>query len=275
VIINSKENQFFKYLKKLKNNQKKEKQFLAEGENTVRALCEKLTPAYLLFPDTISEKNTKSFYELQEKYPYKILKESIFSEISNLTTAGEILGIFPKFEFKSLEENIKNIHKILILENIQDPGNVGTLIRTAALLGWNNIILLDNCCDIFSSKVVRGSSGAIAFCDFYEPPRSLSPQTPEGGFKKELLNLLIENNFEILCATGSHPPTPLEGGEKKITLLLGNEGSGLDKFWIENKKTKNIKIPMQEIPQLDSLNVSIAGAILMKELSDKITFIHN
>ena len=171
-----------------------------------------------------------------------LVSEDVMKKITNQKSVVEVCAICNKLDKKDITD------KILILDTIQDPGNIGTLIRTAVSFNFNTIVL-ENCADIYSSKVLRATQGAI--------------------FK---LNIIDTNILEFIkkldgykvYGTSLKNGLPLKQIEKadKLAIILGNEGNGV-RNEILDKTDKNIFI---EIENMESLNVGIAGGIIMYEL---------
>jgi TrmH family RNA methyltransferase len=142
---------------------------------------------------------------------------------------------------------------IIILENIQDPGNLGTIIRTADAVGANGIIISKGSVDVYNPKVVRATMGSI----FRVPIISESNLVED-------INTLRDNNIEVLA---SH----LQGSSniydcdltKGVAILIGNEGNGLSEG-ITGLANRNIKIPM--IGKSESLNAGVAASIMVYEV---------
>ena len=171
-----------------------------------------------------------------------LVSEEVMKKITNQKSVVEVCAICEKLENKNITD------KILILDTIQDPGNIGTLIRTAVSFGFNTIVM-EACADIYSSKVLRATQGAI--------------------FKLNIINTNIIdfikglNGYKVY-GTSLKNGKPLKTIEKadKIAIILGNEGNGVREE-ILDITDKNIFI---EIDNMESLNVGIAGGILMYEL---------
>ena len=179
-----------------------------------------------------------------------LITESISQKISETSSPQ---GIFCVAEFRSTDQkrNFTSNEKIVILENIQDPSNLGTILRSAEAFGINNIILSHNCVDIYSPKVLRGSMGAIFRIDFISSPDLVS-------FIKEL-------------PMKTYATVP-DKSAKKITdidfstgaaLIIGNEGNGISNELLKSCDEK-ITIPMNGMAE--SLNAATAASIAMWEM---------
>lgn len=146
------------------------------------------------------------------------------------------------------EPTLKNA---LVLENMQDPGNVGTMIRTANAFGIENVILVGSCADVWSSKTIRASMGAV--------------------FREKLFAMDMEG-FKVLKAKGgtlygaalSETSSDLRETElKDCAVVIGNEGSGLTDEML-SICDKSVIIPMN--PMCESLNAASAGTVVMWEM---------
>ena len=138
--------------------------------------------------------------------------------------------------------------RVLILEHVQDPGNVGTLIRTALAFGFETVVL-DRSADPYSAKVLRSTQGAVFDITILE--------MDVAAFKKTYPN-------HTLIGTDLKGKTEAKMPVEPYALILGNEGSGMDEFTLRQCDTL-IRIPIDSI---DSLNVGIAGGIIMHALSN-------
>ncbi len=174
-----------------------------------------------------------------------LISEAVMKKICNTDTVVNQIGVCKLIE----KTNIEN--RVLILDGIQDPGNMGTLLRSAVAFNFNTVFLGDGSVDIYNPKVIRATQGAI--------------------FK---LNLISGNCVEFIKKISDHKiySTNVKNGilpkmaqyKEKIALILGNEGNGVSKE-IDNLALDNIYIKMNET---ESLNVSIAGSIIMYELNN-------
>lgn len=228
--ITSKDNSIVKELEKLFNDKKyrdSKELYIVEGYH----LVEEANKAHVL----------KDVYSIKEELNYPnaiIITEEILKKITNTVTPQGIIGVVKKNNDLTLND------KILYLDRVQDPGNIGTLLRSALAFGFKSVIL-DECCDIYNPKVVRSSEGAIF---------NLS-------FPKCKLNELTDYDI-VSTSMNGFDSTNYKFDQGKICLVLGNEGSGVRKEYQEMANI-NLTIPMEKI---ESLNVGVAGSILMYEI---------
>jgi len=143
---------------------------------------------------------------------------------------------------------------VLILEDISDPNNMGTILRTAEALGVFDIVLTDNCCDIFSPKVLRGSMGAVVRLNFH-----FTSDLPL------LIHSLIKKKYTVVASVVSCEAQSIRKIPKikKTAIVIGNEANGLTKDTV-NACTAKATIPMKG--NAESLNAAVAAAIILYEL---------
>jgi TrmH family RNA methyltransferase len=148
--------------------------------------------------------------------------------------------------------------KLLLLEDIQDPGNTGTLIRTAAAFGFSGIIMTDKCADPFSPKCVQATAGA-----------GLSVWIRRTGHYMDITEELLRRGFILAVADldGTEDPSVLSR-YGKLVLALGNEASGISAALLKSA-TMRVKVPIAR-DKIESLNVAACGAICMY-LASQIT----
>ncbi|MGY3776949.1 TrmH family RNA methyltransferase [Helcococcus sueciensis] len=170
-----------------------------------------------------------------------LIEDKLFNEISNLVTPDGYMAIVSKYNEDKLSENI------LILDNIQDPGNMGTLIRSAEAFGYNTIISI-NSVDYYNEKVLRSTMGSIFRLNLIET-------------NYEFINTL--NDYKIYIADmNGEDFKEIESSQKKA-IVIGNEGNGISEE-IKKIPHKLVKIPMQG--KVESLNAAVSGSILMSTL---------
>jgi TrmH family RNA methyltransferase len=140
--------------------------------------------------------------------------------------------------------------RIVLLDDIQDPGNAGTLIRTAAALGFDGMLMTEKCADPFAPKCVQASAGTILSLWIRRTPACTS-----------LLLELVQNGSRLIAAdcAGQSPENIDTKGN--VVLALGNEGNGLSRYY-RDMASQIIHIPIDTV-KAESLNVAAAGAICM------------
>lgn len=166
-----------------------------------------------------------------------LVSPEVISKLSSTETPQPIVAVCKKIEEKPLG------NKVLVLNDIQDPGNVGTLIRTAAAFGWTDVVVQG--VDIYSPKVIRSSQGAFFKINVVQTQ-----------------NLDLINDFPKVGALLDKDATTYTKykASSKIALILGNEGNGIQQEVIDTLDHK-VYIPIE----FESLNVAQAGAILLNE----------
>ncbi len=186
-----------------------------------------------------------------EKYTVKIIDESIMKKISTTSSTCEILAVAKKKEYK-INDYIKK-NKLILLDSISDPGNLGTIIRSASAFGIEGIILYKDCVDMYSSKVIRSAAG-----NFFKIPIIIIKNTEE-----------IKNKFKdfnkIATALYEKNTNSIEECKniKKYIIMFGSEANGLSNELI-NIADKNIILKMNN--NVESLNLSVSASIIMYNL---------
>ena len=265
--ILSKENPIFKNALKLKNSKKYrdlKNLFLSEGVRLcLETIKSKVKVDVIFFTEKEYEKNANLFPELlKSDTKAYVLPENLFKKISGTVHSQGLIFVCEKSK-KSFVSELNDLcfkksnqeNKILILENIKDPSNLGTILRTAETLGIKKIILSENCCDIYNPKVIRGSMGSIFRLSFH--------------ISKDLTHTItsLKENFKIpvYAATLSKNSIPIIKIKfpKDCAVVIGNEGDGITKETIEVCSFK-IKIPISK--NANSLNASSAASIIIWEL---------
>ncbi len=186
-------------------------------------------------------------YTTSDKYEGELVSVEVMKKICKTDTPTAQIGVCKltdKHEISDL---------ILVLDGIQDPGNLGTLMRSAKAFGFETIFLADKTVDIYNDKAIRSSQGAIFKLNFIY------------GNKIDFINQI--NKTHHIFSTNVSKGYSVEAVQpfKKFVLILGNEGNGVSQE-INDLELENLYIP---IINTESLNVSVAGAILMYELAKK------
>lgn len=255
--LTSKDNINIKNTIKLKKSAKYRRQsglFVAEGIRVCYdAMLSNAQIDMLFVTEEAIEKNTDKFNKLSE-YANKTfcVSSNVFSLISDTQTPQGFLCVIKALD-KTIEfDKIENGGKYLALDNLQDPNNLGTILRSAEAFGISGIIMSNDCCDIYSPKVVRGSMGAV-----FRLPFIICNTIAD--FLNEYPNI---DSFAAVVDSDAQKITEVNFSDTCIT-VIGNEGNGLKEETIKACKNK-ITIPMNG--KAESLNASVASSIIIWEM---------
>lgn len=242
MLITSVNNEHIKELCKLKEKKYRDKLslFLIEGEHLINESLKEN-----LLTEVFALEGTDYNYD---NITYVI--ESVMKKLSSTDSIPKVIGVSKKRK----EENIGS--RILILEDIQDPGNLGTIIRSSVAFNIDTIILSPKTVDLYNSKVIRSTEGMIFHLNIII--RDLESIIKD--LKKEnylILGTNVNNGIDI-----KDIKVP-----SKYALIIGNEGKGMSSE-ISNLCDKNIYIKMNE--RVESLNASVAASILLYEINNGI-----
>ena len=181
-----------------------------------------------------------------------LLSPALFAHISDTQTPQGVLGVIKTLDKSALFDTIKNGGKFLALDNVQDPNNLGTILRSAEAFGVSGVVMSADCCDVLNPKVVRGSMGAV-----FRLPICISD---------DLALWLREHPQLMTCAA------VVDSAAQKVTditftepcaVVIGNEGNGIRPETVQACRHQ-ITIPMNG--KAESLNASVAAAILIWEM---------
>jgi TrmH family RNA methyltransferase len=259
-----------------KKSRDKENLFIVEGFKLIdEALAADFTLKYLYILEEESQNNIELNLSAQEAFKKTsttnnvgeifLISEGLMKKIASTETPQEALAIFSK-KSDSLVNNQVEAHLAiadpsfdlqrvnLYCENLQDPGNLGGIIRTTLASGCENIFL-DNCVDIYNPKLIRASAGTVFHVKFHK--------TNLEEFLKLKMNLDSQEKITLVAtsprAEHAYYDFKPENNEK-IILMMGNEGKGLsEKAFSACDTTLNIPIN----PKVESLNVLAASTVLL------------
>lgn len=230
--INSLQHPIVKIFVKLRTSRK----FRYEQKHVVIAGIKQVSEAPLV--DVLLVRHGFSFH--QEAKEVFFVTDAILKKATGLETPEPIAAIVPMPKWESLIGKMK----ILALDGVSDPGNLGTLLRTALALGWEGAFLTNECVDPFNEKALRSAKGAT-----FSLPLQM-------GSVKELLELI--QGYQAYVADMEGIPLPEIKPSVKTVLILGNEANG-----VSEEIKKNLSKVTIPISHIESLNVAAAGAILM------------
>lgn len=189
-------------------------------------------------------------------YPkYETVSDKVFESVSDTKTPQGVMAVVKRKEYTLegiLEGAGESSHNLLILDSLQDPGNLGTLVRAGEGAGITGIVMNETTVDIYNPKVIRSTMGSVFRVPFVYV-RDL----------KETIKKLYSRKIDVYASS-------LEGAieydcpdyKKDIAFVIGNEAAGISKD-VSDLVEKKVKIPM--LGEVESLNAAVAGSLLMYE----------
>lgn len=255
--LTSRENPAVKYAAKLLKSarfRRKESRFVAEGlrvcEDAMRSGAEIDT---LFLTEAALNKSAEQCTALA-RYAEKAytVTPAVFAAMSDTQTPQGVLCIIKTLDKSAHFDTIKIGGKFLALENVQDPNNLGTVLRSAEAFGVSGVILSGDCCDIYNPKVVRGSMGAV-----FRMPFLIVDDFP--SYFKENPQL---HTYAAVVDSGAQKVTETRF-EEPCVVVIGNEGNGLRSDTVQ-ACGQAVTIPMRG--KAESLNASAAATILIWEM---------
>ena len=192
-------------------------------------------------------------FEKPEAVPVMELGAKLFDNLSDTEHSQGIIAVVQKLQYDwesfsdLLEKNTKNI---VILDRLQDPGNMGTIIRTAEAAGYGGVLLMSGCTDVYAPKVVRAAAGSL-----FRMPILQENDIAEAAGRLHAL----QRNLAVTSLDAEQYYQDADLGEN-VALVIGNEGRGVRQEFLDIADIK-IKIPMAG--SIESLNAAVAAGILM------------
>ena len=231
-IITSKNNDKVKYAVSLKDNKnrKKENKFLGEGKKSLELALQ---------AGLVMEVFTYESLLIDESIPQYLVNEEVMKKLSSNVTPEGVVFIAKVPEFKK-----DNFKKILFLDSINDPGNLGTLTRTALAFGYDAVVTSPDSVSVYNEKALAACKGANYLIPVFQDDLS----NYKDGYQI-LVSTLKDNSIDVKDVKL----------EDKFVLVLGNEAHGVSRK-SEQLASLFVKIPIENI---NSLNVAVAGGILM------------
>ena len=242
MLITSINNEHIKEIMKLKDKKYRDSTntFLIEGRHLVLEAYKKgYIEELILEQDELFPINVNTLY----------VSNPIIKKLSDMKSPSNVMAVVKKIEEKPIGE------KILILDDIQDPGNLGTIIRSAVAFNFDTIVLSPKTVDLYNSKVVRSTQGMLFHINIIErEPVSFTKELKDDGYK--IVGTKVTNGKDVReSKTYSH-----------FALIIGNEGKGMCEE-LESLCDEYLYIKMND--ECESLNASVAASILMYEISNK------
>ena len=258
--VSSKDNEFIKHVKKLKDKKYRDQsnEYVIEG---IKLVEEAINENAKIKQIVICEECTKT-QEISKKLMYEIasfdciyVTENVFN---NITEVKNPQGILAVIERKNSENEINYNEDIIVaLDGIQDPGNLGTILRTVDSIGLKQILVSKETADVYNPKVVRSTMGAI-----------FRVKVIECEDLEKTLKEIKKHKYEIVVTSLQTNESIYDIEYNKKVIVIGNEANGVSKE-IQEMADKKVKIPM--LGKTESLNASVAtGVVLYEYVRQKI-----
>lgn len=252
--ISSKDNDFIKHIKKLKDKKYRDlsNEYVIEGIKLVgEAIQENVKIKQIVICEECEKADAISkelMYEIaKEECIY--VTEKVFKYISEVSTPQGILAIIEK---NNNEKEIDYSQDIIVaLDDVQDPGNLGTILRTVDSIGLNQILVSKGTADAYNPKVVRSTMGAIFRIKIIECEDI-----------ERTLKEVKKHKFKIVVSSLQTDNSVYDIDYKKKVIIIGNEANGVEQH-IQEMADEKVKIPM--LGKTESLNASVATGIILYE----------
>ena len=253
-VISSKDNELIKHIKKLKDKKYRDEsnEYIIEG---VKLIEEAVKENAKIKKIIVCEDTTKT-YEIPTNIMLEIAKyeciyvtEKIFASITQVTNPQGIMAIIEKNTENQEIDFTQDI--IVALDDVQDPGNLGTILRTVDSIGLNQIIVSKETADAFNPKVVRSTMGAI-----------FRVKNIEVENLAQAIKEMRKHHFKLMVTSLQTENSIYDIDFNKKIIVVGNEANGVSKE-IQDMADEKAKIPM--LGRTESLNASVAAGIVMYE----------
>lgn len=251
-IITSKDNEYIKEIKKLQEKKYRDlyKKFIVEGNRIIEdAIKEKANiETIVICEDCVKNLDKKLMYEIA-KYNCLYVSEKVFNSLTDVTNPQGLLAVVSINKNKNEIEYSDDI--IVVLDGIQDPGNLGTILRTVDSADLKQIIVSENTADCYNPKVVRSTMGGIFRVNVIK----------SDNLVKDLLEIK-KQGFDVVVSSLDTEKSVYDIKFSKKVIVIGNEANGVSKDIMEIADIK-AKIPM--LGKTESLNASVAAGIFIYE----------
>jgi len=249
-IITSTQNAGFKQAFKLLQNRReriKTKQTVLDGSHLLAAWLDAGRQPVRLFvvEDSVHRDEIQSLLA-RSQCPISYLSQALYTQLSELTSASGVLALVDIPE----PNPPKHSGLVLLLDGVQDPGNVGAILRTAQAAGVEQVLLSVDCADVWSPKVLRAGMGAQVVMPIVE---RVDLVAFADQFQGEVAATILDGAVDLYAAQFA----------ASLALVMGSEGAGVSAA-LAAKASLRIKIPMTE--GIESLNVGHAAAICLYEI---------
>lgn len=259
-IITSGQNKQIKHVKSLhaKKHRDSLEQYIIEGYKLIQEALDyqKSFRFVLLNESAINSIECSTLLQRCERSNVEVYlaEDRLFAEVSQLETPQGALAVLQKQE-QAIDHILdKPSFNIMLLDEVRDPGNLGTIIRTADACGLDGVILSQGCVDLYNSKALRATMGSIFHIPIITDVDILELIDKLKSMDTEVMGADPHSNISCIDVKAYH----------RTAIVIGNEANGLSSE-VKEAATRNITIPMPG--KAESLNAGIAAAILMYEFA--------
>lgn len=249
--INSRQNSLVKELKRLADSKRARldaRLVLSEGDHLLRTMLDgDVYPSVVALAARVADDASLQALLLRcHDARCVVIDDAIFDQIAPTESPAGLLALSPLPEVDSLPDAGMDT---LVFEAVQDPGNVGSLIRTAVAAGVRQVVLSPGCADVWSPRCLRAAQGAQWLVRIYPDTDPVGVLT---NYRGDIAATILEGGQNLYAQSFSHP----------VAWLFGNEGQGLSPELVA-LATKRVTIPMPGV--IESLNVNAAAAVCLFE----------
>lgn len=238
----------------------KKRLFLLEGARAVQQVIENgaITVKRLFFDETQQYWEQEYWRKATDKLAVATLTRPLFAEVTDTDTPQGVLALCEMPNEISVDELAAKQGIIVALDALQDPGNLGSIIRTASWFDIAGIICGRGTVDLFHPKVVRGTAGATGTVPFMNAELS------------EVFDTLERYHWQTFLLDASAEALPMDkiSSIKKAVVVVGNEGHGINEGLYTDNRIR-MKIPAGNRAQVESLNAAVAASIVLYDFSAK------
>jgi TrmH family RNA methyltransferase len=247
MIITSKDNETIKSIKKLKEKKYRTESFIVEGIKMVKEALEQAEVEKVIVSETFS--NSDDFKGLNcDEQKLIIASDKVFEDLTDVVTPQGIIAVVSKGSNSEIDYSDEFV---LALDGIQDPGNLGTIIRTADSANIKQILVSKDTVDAYSPKVVRSTMGGI-----------FRTKVIEVEDLAQILNSFKDNGYKVVTTELSAEKSIYDMDYKKSVVVIGNEANGVTAE-VSETATDKVIIPM--LGKTESLNAAVATSIMIYE----------
>jgi len=231
-----------------------EQKFVVEGEKLIlEALTSRYECEVVICKKTIIPEYTKKINSLSKQIShFEVISNKEFQKVQSTVNSQGIVGVFKKKPSKSISDRFYG-NLIVVMDGINDPGNVGTIVRNADWFGVKEILLSRSCADVYNPKAIRASAGSLFHLTIIHDDNLIHS-----------LNSFKQKGYRILCADISgNNVYQYEKGKQEI-IVFSNEAKG-PTTELQNITDERITVPKKG--KAESLNVASASAVILSELT--------